>query len=148
MIDESLAGLIVISEQQIVPLLKAVQADRQNLLMQIACLTEQRDANASLASTLNREKHDLQARIDVLAPSKGGVPIGQFYKRLVPLRLRLLQSSSPEIKEKWAVILHELDRGYTVIYPQDSLVASLIQEAIVDKLLSEEESVDLAAPIE
>lgn len=73
------------------------------------------------------------------APAVGpfSVPIVQFRAGLIPLRLRLL-AATERAQAKWGVILEEL-AILSVVYPRIEPVASLLNEAVAEGLMTEAE---------
>lgn len=133
------------------------RTERDALTAQVTARTGERDdaiagrnhATASLA-TRTAERDSARAARDALAarlaeyePSDGGVPVGEFRKRLLPLRLKLL-TASDAVRAKWSIILPEIDH-YTVIYPRQQPVNGLIDLATADGLVTADEAAALRA---
>lgn len=89
--------------------------------------------SASLVAALSRDG----------APP-AGIPVSEFRRRLIPLRIALAMHPDAAVKAKWAAVLPELDH-FTTVYPDQSPVADLIAMAIADGLVTSEQATALAA---
>lgn len=69
-------------------------------------------------------------------PPPGGVPVVEFKRRLAML-VYVLGTKDAEVRQKWDRVLAMLDT-FTVVYPDQEPVSSLIDAAVVDQLLSPE----------
>jgi chromosome segregation ATPase len=99
----------------------------------LATVTQQRDTAKTEIVTLKARIRELET-----PPTETGIPVSDFRKRLLTLRLKLLQASD-SLKAKWSIILSELDY-YTVIYNKQDPVKSLIDMAVTDGLATESEA--------
>lgn len=73
-----------------------------------------------------------------------GIPVSEFRRRLIPLRIALTMHPDAGVKAKWAAVLPELDH-FTTVYPDQSPVADLIAMAVADGLVTSEQAAALAA---